>query len=218
MFGLLNTKESDKTHRTAEITGAWDSGFVPAQATASSGFAAGTLVATQNGWQDVALVQAGDQVLTFDGGLQTVKSIRKELAWQDDFFCPEHLWPMHIPAGTLGNREAMTLMPDQTILIESDIAEEVFGDPFTLVKAEALEGYRGISRDRPATIFEVFTLVFETEQLAFAHSGALMHCPGDKEAEESYIVLDGEEAEMLIDTLDMLDRQNQGHTNPAMVA
>jgi len=218
MFGLLNTKESDRTYRTAEVTGAWDAGFVPNPSTELTGLAAGTLVATQNGWQDVSMVQVGDMILTFDGGLQAVKEVRKDLAWQDDFFCPEHLWPMHVPAGTLGNREPMTILQDQLVLIESDIAEEVFGDPFTLIKAEALEGYRGISRDRPAQIFEVFTLVFDTEQLVFAHSGALLHCQGYEDAGGAFTVLDGEEAEMLIDTLDMLDRENTAQPSAAMVA
>jgi len=221
MFKFM-TKGSAATHRVVDTSGAWDSGFVPSLVTGVTGFVAGTKVATQHGWQDVTTIKAGDTVLTFDGGLQTVVSVEENLAWEDDFFCPEHLWPMHVPAGALGNREDMTLMPEQAVLIESDVAEEVFGDPFTMIKAASLEGYRGITQNRPMNLFKVITLRFQNEQVVFANSGALFHCPAasdDMDTDSDYSLLDDDQAELLIDTLDMLDREATEFANPsAMVA
>ena len=43
-------------------------------------------------------------------------------------------WQMNVPAGALGNREDMTILPHQPVLIESDTAEEMTGDPLALIK------------------------------------------------------------------------------------
>ena len=220
MFKVLG-RGREATNRVVDVTGAWDGGFVPATAHGVTGFVAGTKVATQHGWQDVMTIKEGDVVLTFDAGLQPVIEVRTNLAWEGEFFCPEHLWPMHIPAGALGNREDMTIMPDQTVLIESDVAEEVFGDAFTMIKAASLEGYRGITQDRQMNLFKVVTLVFENEEVIFANSGALFHCPGiegDLGEDSDYTVLDEDQAELLIDTLDALDCDATDFANPSMVA
>jgi hypothetical protein len=143
----------------------------------ASGLIAGTLVATQMGWRDVAAVAVGDQVLTFDGGMQTVAAVDRQIIQTCGQFAPADEWPLLVPAEALGNRDDMILLPQQSVMIESDAAEEVFGDPFAMIPALALEGFRGIARVPPASRIELVTLAFAQDEVVFANTGALIFCP-----------------------------------------
>ena len=140
------------------------------------GLIAGTRVATAIGWRPVEAVTPGDKVLTFDAGLQTVTRVERS-SLSGGGRCPEHLWPMVVPAGALGNQSEMQLLPEQPVMLESDTAEELLGDPFTLMPAAALEGFRGIYRSRPVGEVEVISICFEHDQVVFANIGALFFCP-----------------------------------------
>lgn len=144
---------------------------------ALSGIVAGTRVATAIGWRNVEDLREGDAVLTFDNGLRSLLGIRRKALWDGNGACPSRYQPLHVPRGAIGNREEMLLLPRQGVLVESDIAEEELGDPFVLVRAEALDGVCGISRRRPIFSPEVFVLEFEEDQVIFASSGALCVCP-----------------------------------------
>ena len=74
-------------------------------------------------------------------------------------------------------REALTLLADQGVLVESDAACEMYGDPFAVVPAHALEGVRGIRREAPQHRVELITILFAEEQVIYAEGGALLHCP-----------------------------------------
>ena len=141
------------------------------------GMVAGTTVATSTGWRAVEGVLAGDEVLTFDGGLQRVVSVERQRRICGGCASDVSGWPLVVPAGVLGNREEITLLPDQAVLVESDVAEAAFGDPFALVPAIALEGFRGICRVPPKAVTEVVILRFERDEVVFASNGALVHCP-----------------------------------------
>lgn len=144
---------------------------------ATAGMVAGTKVATSVGWQFIENVAVGDAVLTFDAGLRTVRAIRRVPLWAGLGRCPMQFRPMHIPADVIGNREAMTVLPGQGVLLESDVAEAETGDPFVLVAAGSLVGVCGIERFEPQSIPEVFVLQFDEDQIVFTASGALCICP-----------------------------------------
>ncbi len=172
MFGW--TKENAQTTaRMVDATGAYDGAAVGAM----TGLVAGTKVATAIGWRPVEAVAEGDQVLTFDGGMQTVVRIQRKPLWNGTGPCPARFWPLEVPAEALGNRETMYLLPEQGVVVESDAAEEFLGDPFALMPAAALDGVRGIARVALMDQVEVITLFFEEDQVVFANSGALFFCP-----------------------------------------
>ncbi|MEM7520995.1 MAG: hypothetical protein AAF307_08145, partial [Pseudomonadota bacterium] len=54
---------------------------------------------------------------------------------------------------------------------------DAYGDPFAVIPAKALDGYRGIRRMTPRTQVEVITLIFDEEQVIYGEGGALLHCP-----------------------------------------
>lgn len=143
-----------------------------------SGIVAGTIVATPMGWRPIEAVIAGDSVMTFDGGMQRVQAVSRSILWMDqDAECPESMWPLAIPAGLIGNRRELVLLPEQNIVLESDAAEEAFGDPFALVPAMALLDLPGVERQRPEKMVEVIQLAFENDQVIFADVSALVFCP-----------------------------------------
>ncbi|MBT0958587.1 Hint domain-containing protein [Alphaproteobacteria bacterium KMM 3653] len=143
----------------------------------TSGLTAGTLVATPKGWRGVETISAGDEVMTFDGGMQRVQAVARSVLWGGDMECPGAYRPLHIPAGLLGNRRDMQVLPEQTVVLESDAAEAAFGDPFALVPAVALEGLPGVESLSPRGLIEVVQLSFEDDQLIYAEGSALVFCP-----------------------------------------
>lgn len=140
------------------------------------GFAAGTVVATHLGWRPVEALTVGDYVMTFDNGMQPITAVTRGAYWMQAGDCPDHLLPIQLPAGVLGNDRAMTVLPEQSVMVESDAAEDLLGDPFALIPAEALIGFRGIDRMRPWQAFDVVTLHFDQDQVVYADGGALIYC------------------------------------------
>ena len=181
------------------------------------GLVAGTKVATREGWRPVEGILAGDECLTFDGGLQPVVQVTRRTLERDALRSDPANWPLIVPAGALGNREEMILLPDQSVLVESDTAEAVFGDPFAMIPALALTGLRGIHRAPPQAAFEVITLGFACEEVVYANAGALFHCPARTDLLSDacgavYSTLSLDRAELLVRHLDLEDR---GRADPA---
>ena len=148
-----------------------------AQTPTLTGLAADTVIATARGWRPAGTVEPGDLVLTFDGGLQTVTKVTRDAFWDQDGPCPEQFWPIEVPAGVMGNRDVMRLLPHQTVMVESDTAEDLYGDPFSLIQAEAMDEVTGAHRAPPQDGFEVIRLHFVSDQVVFAKSGMLFLCP-----------------------------------------
>lgn len=170
----------------------------------TSGMVAGTKVATNAGWAKVETICEGQQVLTFDGGLQTVIAVTRNLLMADTLDIAS--WPLSVPAGALGNREDMNILPHQSVMIESDAAEDMTGDPFALIPGAALLGFRGITQERPSEWVEVYQLHFAQDEIVFANIGALFLCRAQADlisdmSATSYDVLDMDAAEDLVDCL-----------------
>jgi len=169
----------------------------------TSGMMAGTKVATPQGWAKVETITAGQSVLTFDGGMQTVVAVTRHILMTDTTDIAS--WPMSVPAGALGNREDMTILPNQPVMIESDLAEDLTGDPFALIPATTLNGLRGITPARPDAWVEVLQLHFEQDEIVFANIGALFLCRAQVDlmdtASEDYAVLPMPVAEELVAAL-----------------
>lgn len=147
----------------------------------NAGLVSGTRVATGMGWRQVEAIAEGDLVLTFDAGLQKITKVERVRLWGGEERCPARFWPLEVPVGALGNREVMHILPGQSIMLESDVAEDIYGDPFSLIPAAAVEGVRGIERVPPQSDVEVVLLYFAEEQVVFANNGALFLCPASRD-------------------------------------
>ena len=198
MFAWMNS-----TWDTAERA-TLAAGALPKLDTRTTGMVAGTKVATNAGWASVETIREGQQVLTFDGGLQTVIAVTRHVLMADTHNIAS--WPLSVPAGALGNREDMTILPHQSVMIESDAAEDMTGDPFALIPGAALSGFRGITQERPSEWVEVIQLHFAQDEIVFANIGALFLCRAQADLmsdapASSYDILSMDVAEDLIDCL-----------------
>lgn len=176
--------------------------------TGQSGFTAGTQVASERGWCPVEDLKVGDRVLTFDHGMQTVMDIQRERIHLPALPSPRRYWPMLVPAGALFNNRPMWLMPEQGMLVESDAAEDVLGDPFAVVPARMLDGLRGIAPADPGPQISVTTLAFARDQVIYLEGGMLAMCPHPEPVWGSgaasgrlYEPVDGAQARYVVDSL-----------------
>lgn len=194
----------------------WISGGVPipndrkAAAPETGGILAGTMVATEDGWKPVETLCVGDLVMTFDGGLQPIMGVSRALypALPAALDTSESL--IRIPTGLIGNTSPLTVTPYQPLVIESDLSEVLFGDPFAPVEARALRAVSGVEEILPDEAVVVVSLGFEQDQIIFAAGNALVLCPAEMcfkprcledvvfaNSEPSYQVLSAEEAHMV---------------------
>ena len=171
MFGWNMSKE-----RASAVEAAPTPGREPALLGAGCGLVEGTLVATGAGWHPVETLRAGDQVLTFDGGMQTVTALIRDELWGGLGPCPEALWPLLVQPEVIGNRNEMLVMPNQGILVESESVTDQWGDPYAVVPGAALEVLDDVERVEPYGSVEVILPVFEQDQMIFADNGALVFC------------------------------------------
>ncbi len=182
----MKTKMNELARRSIEMSGAYDGGL----AVQTHGLMAGTKVASNLGWRAIEALTVGDSVLTFDNGMQKIVEVRRATFWTDAPDTTPAMWPVIVPVGALGNREEITLLADQGVLIECDAAADMYGDPFAMIAAKALTGVRGIHRAAPAQQIELIAVYFEEEQAIYAEGGAVIHCPANTMALDAYLNTD----------------------------
>ncbi|WP_264210084.1 Hint domain-containing protein [Leisingera thetidis] len=179
------------------------------------GFLAGTHVASNLGWRPVESLAAGDKVLTFDHGMQVILELHRETLLPGEGELEPARCPLLVPRDALMNRVPLWLMPDQGVLLESDLVEDAQGDPFAVVPACALEGYRGIRRMHPGAQLDLVTPRFAQDEVIYLEAGMLgyaaapsnLMCGRVFQEEGAYRVLPPEEARGLV--LSMMAEEEQ---------
>ncbi len=136
------------------------------------GIVAGTLVETATGWQPVGNLRIGTLVHTLDGGLTRILALdRRSLA-----ALPESTL-IHVPGGHYDACCDLMLLPGQHVLIDT-LGDPSHGSvPYVLLPAMALTTDPLIRREFADLAVEVITLLFAEEEVIFANSGVLLHCP-----------------------------------------
>jgi len=146
--------------------------------TGTAGLVAGTQVATDAGWRPVETLCTGDRLLSFDNGVQPIVDLQREHLGAVAADRPvAKLQAVKVPVAALGNDAPFWLMPDQGVLLESDKALEILGDPFALVPARALVGVNGIRLAAPGGGVSVTTLAFARDEAVYTAGGPLLYCP-----------------------------------------
>jgi hypothetical protein len=137
------------------------------------GLLSGTAVATGSGWCAVERIVANDPLLTSDNGMRAVVQNRRVVLRRADI--PDHkAFTMSIPRGVLGNRAAMNILPMQEIVMDSEMAERLYGTAFVLLPSVLLDGYKGITRHPIETNLNLHMLTFKDEQIISVNGGVLM--------------------------------------------
>lgn len=133
-----------------------------------------TSLLTHHGPAPVEELRVGDMVQTFDHGLQPIKSIDTVNFSIFKSPPPPETWPLSIPVGLVKGADYRTLAPKQCLVIESDTAEELFGDPFVIVPGTALEVLPGIERIQPGRHRSLYRVQFEDPQLVLTDRGGVL--------------------------------------------
>ncbi len=104
-------------------------------------FAAGTMIGTPYGPRAVETLDAGDLVLTRDGGAQPLR-------WSGATRVPAigDLAPIVITKGSFGNDVDLVVSPQHAVLLDDWRAELLFGQAEVLVRAVDLLGHDGVYR------------------------------------------------------------------------
>ena len=162
----------------------------------NAGLVAGTLVETAVGWRRVELLRVGDHVQTYDGGLRQLRCVERS------YYGADHggyalAGILHVPGGVLDNCEDMFVMPDQMLMVTSEVAADLLGTPSVLIPALALIGYHGITRQQPQGLIEAITLGFDDEEVIYANSGLRAHCATGAKS-DFFITLDHGRAKALV--------------------
>ncbi|SIS49657.1 Hint domain-containing protein [Phaeovulum vinaykumarii] len=132
---------------------------------------------TPDGPRPAASIAPGDAILTFDNGFQKVSSVERVGYCKPRAPLPPTLWPLLVPAGTVGDNVETLLAPEQGVMVESDVAEALFGDPFVVVPAAALDGEAGIHRVPPSAQARFIVLHFDRAEVVVTQHGGLLMCP-----------------------------------------
>ncbi len=221
MFGW-KLKNSGLNFRAAEMSGAFDGGLE----SVTHGLMAGTRIASMLGWRGVESLAKGDMILTFDNGMKEIVEIRRLTICLDAPQTDASLWPVIVPANALGNKESLMLLPEQGVMLECEAASDIYGDPFAIVVARALDGINGIHRAPPATRIELISISLAEDQVIYAEGGALIFCPAQTTSLDrmlqgntsDYEVLGARDAEFLVECFEMESKADIDFGFPQMVA
>ncbi|KIC43530.1 hypothetical protein RA27_08780 [Ruegeria sp. ANG-R] len=136
-------------------------------------FTRDTRITTQLGPEVIQTLRPGDLIPTLGRGLCPIRWIgnrsfdRKAL--QDN----PRLWPVRIPAGTLGGGlpgRDLLVSRQHRMLVQSRIAQRMFGATEVLIPAIKLTAMPGIYVDESVDRVEYFHLLFDRHQVIYAEN------------------------------------------------
>jgi hypothetical protein len=163
-----------------------------------SGLVAGTLIEGARGWVRVETLRIGDVVQTLDGGLARILGIDRRTLHP-----AAETALILVPGGCFDACSDLLLVPGQHLIVDTlDLVD--FGAPFAMLPARALTADHRIRRLVPQQVQEIVTLLFADEEVVYANSGVLLHCPGVMDGAGRYPDnsffprLDGQEAQTFL--------------------
>jgi len=183
---------NNQPHATYEINHlSFGSGCLPIgrAASGSMGLPPSTCVKTDRGWTAVEKIETGSYVETFDDGWQPVQTIirRKiEAVFSGEAYRTKLV---RIGSNIVGNTADLYLPAAQPVLLESDVAEDLFGDPFPIVKAQSL-----VEADMAEEVLlcgnaELFELHFARSQLVYCSGGAVLLTHSQREQIDDFAAM-----------------------------
>ncbi|MCB1354995.1 MAG: Hint domain-containing protein [Maritimibacter sp.] len=118
-------------------------------------FTPGTLIATPKGEVPVERLRVGDRVITRDNGIQEIKWVGARAIGFAELARAQHLAPIHIRAGALGNglpERDMLLSPNHRVLVANDRTSLYFDEREVLAAAKHLVNSKGIQVIQPIEV------------------------------------------------------------------
>ncbi len=145
----------------------WTTGFNWTDVTC---FTTGALISTSQGQQRIETIKVGDRVKTLDG-FSVVRWIGRRCVGFEELARSPKLRPIRIMAGTLGAelpKRDLLVSRQHRMLVQSKIANRMFGESEVLIPAIKLTELPGIFTDESADSVNYFHLLFDKHEIIFA--------------------------------------------------
>ncbi|NNK78522.1 MAG: hypothetical protein HKP40_07400 [Litoreibacter sp.] len=130
-------------------------------ASAKTGLVAGVRVLSQNGYQNIETLKAGDHIITRNG-MRQLRSLRvRDIKMR----------PLKLSKDALGHdrpNSDMLVAPDQYVLVRDWRAPIMFGHDQVVVHLSRLIDGEHIMRMEEEETYTVYDLVFDNEQIYYA--------------------------------------------------
>ena len=130
-------------------------------------FARGTRILTPAGERPVERLRVGDEVVTADNGVQTIRWIGSRRVARSPA-----LQPIRIAAGALGSglpRRTLYVSPQHRLLLRSRVVARMTGSWEVLVAAKKLTGMPGIHPDDRSGYVRYFHILCDAHEIVFAN-------------------------------------------------
>lgn len=163
-------------------------------------FCGGTLIETARGPCPVEDIRAKDMVWTLDNGFRPVLWAGYRQMTEADWIAYPKLRPIRISAAALGDgkpAQDLVVSPQHRILIQSRIAERIFGNAQVLLPAVKLLGLPGIERIETPGPLSYHHLLFDQHEIILSNGAATESLFTGKQA----MMALGPEARQEIETL-----------------
>ncbi|GAB5445998.1 Hint domain-containing protein [Gymnodinialimonas sp.] len=137
-------------------------------------FVKGTQILTATGPRPIEDLAPGDLIVTRDNGPQTLRWIGSSAQSRAALCAAPHLRPIRIATGALGKglpTRDLLVSPQHRILVQSRIAERMFGPGGVLVPAVKLLPLPGVTRMGPAPV-TYYHLLFDRHEIVFSEGSA----------------------------------------------
>ncbi len=135
-------------------------------------FARGTLIKTMKGELPVEDLKAGDMVLTKDAGYQEIRWINGRVVPAAMLEANPALYPIKIAKGALGENypsSDLYVSPQHRVLVNWELAQEMFGEPEVLIAAKKLLGMNGVEVVTQIDEVEYFHFLFDEHQIVYSN-------------------------------------------------
>ncbi len=145
-------------------------------------FTPGTLIATPRGERLVEELEVGDRVITRDNGIQEIRWIGKRRLNGLELALADHLQPVRIRKGALGNglpERDMMVSPNHRVLVANDRTALYFDDREVLVAAKHLTGMEGVDRVELSSVTYVHFMFDQHEVVLSDGAWTESFQPGD---------------------------------------
>lgn len=163
------------------------------------GVAQGTLVGTSKGWWPIEELTPGDQIWTFDDGLQTLLGLKRRVVRPQANGGPANAPMVWIPKDALGNERDIICTATAGIMVECENARDPMGEPYAVLPASAFVGICDVTDYEVDAPLAFYTLQLNSEQAVYIDSGLPFHFGGLRPTRKSrYDVKSDDEADALL--------------------
>lgn len=167
----------------------------------------GSMIETEFGLRPIEEIKPGDRIMTQDG-LKEVRWIGRRAILADELRTQPKLYPVRIMAGALGNnlpRKDLLVSRQHRMVVDSTIAQRMFGNAEVLVPAIKLTELPGIYCDETVEEVEYFHLLFDQHEVIYAEGAPTESLFTGPEALNAISAAAREEIYMLFPEITQLD-------------